>query len=371
MTSPRTLRNLIVNLSLVALCLVPLLAQQMTTIEGQIIGTDGNPLPGAELKFERTDVKAEYSIKTDKDGKFKYATLPKGIYNVELLVDGVSIGRQEGIPTDPGHPIPLNINLQAAAAAQAAQGGQEAPAAEEVKPSPEQIEALRKAKEDNDAIAKKNEDLNLAFNTGMEAMKGKQWQVAIDNFTKATDVDPTQHVVFAQLGEAYKERGSTQRDPARQQDFERSVQAYAKAVQLKPEDPAYHNNYALALGRAKKVQEAQAEIAKATELDKANAARYQRNLARMLFDTGQNDAAEAAFRKAIEMDPKDADAHYQLGLVLVGKATIAADGKMTAPPGTAEEFQQYLKLAPNGPEAEGAKGMLQALGGTVQTTIKQ
>lgn len=363
MRSPRTLRMLFVNLALAVMCLVPLLAQQMTTVQGQIIGKDGQPVEGAEIRFERTDVKANYSIKTDKDGRFNYATLPKGVYTVELIVDGVSIGRQEGLQTDPGHPIPLNVDLRTIQAAQAAQA---APAEEEGKgPSPEEIEAYNKAKADNDAIAAKNEALNVSFNAAMQAMQAKQWQAAIDNFTKASQIDPTQHVVFAQLGEAYKERGAAQRDPARQQDFERAAQAYAKAVELKPDDPAYHNNYALALGRAKKIEEAQAEIAKATQLDQPNAARYQRNLARMYFDTNQTDAAEAAFRKAIEMEPNNPDAHYQLGLVLVGRATFDADGKMKAPDGTAEEFQKYLQLAPNGSEAEGAKGMLQALGATV------
>jgi hypothetical protein len=36
-------------------------------------------------------------------------------------------------------------------------------------------------------------------------------------------------------------------------------------------------------------------------------------------------------------------------------------------PGTAEAFQKYLELAPTGPNAEAAKGMLTAIGSTVDT----
>jgi Tfp pilus assembly protein PilF len=365
MTTPQPLRKLLINLTLAIICLLPLIAQQMTTIAGQIIGKDGKPVEGAELKFERTDIKATYSIKTNREGKFNYATLPKGIYNITLTIKGEVVGRQEGIPTDPAKPIPFNVDLRNIQ--QAAQ-----PVPDQAKgPTPEEIAAYEKAKAENDAQAAKNQQLNDVFNVAMQAAQAKNWNVAIENFIKAGEIDPTQHVVFAQLGEAYRERAVTQRGQAQFDDFERSAQAYSKAVALKADDASYHNNYALALGRTKKINEAQAEIAKAIQLDQPNAARYQRNLARMYFDTNQTEAAEAAFRRAIELDPNNPEAHYQLGLVLVGRATLSADGKMQAPPGTVEAFQKYLQLAPNGPEAEGAKAILETLGSTIQTTLKQ
>ena len=39
-------------------------------------------------------------------------------------------------------------------------------------------------------------------------------------------------------------------------------EAYGKALELKPDDAGYHNNYALALARGKKFPEAQAELTK-------------------------------------------------------------------------------------------------------------
>ena len=47
---------------------------------------------------------------------------------------------------------------------------------------------------------------------------------------------------------------------------------------------------------------------------------------------------------------------------LIGKATIGPDDKTVAPPGTAEAFQKYLELDPNGPLAEPAKDMLASIG---------
>ena len=76
-----------------------------------------------------------------------------------------------------------------------------------------------------------------------------------------------------------------------------------------------------------------------------------------------------AFKKAIEVDPNYADAYYQYGLSLMGKATADASGKISAPPGTVEAFQKYLDLKPDGPYAQPSKDMIASLGGTVQTNF--
>ena len=57
------------------------------------------------------------------------------------------------------------------------------------------------------------------------------------------------------------------------------------------------------------------------------------------------------------------------GLSLIAKATVD-NGKTNAPPGTAEAFQKYLDLAPNGPNAQTAKDMMASMGATVQTNFK-
>ena len=44
-----------------------------------------------------------------------------------------------------------------------------------------------------------------------------------------------------------------------------------------------------------------------------------------------------------------------------------ATGKMIAPPGTVEALQKYVELKPDGTNAESAKALISALGGSVQT----
>ena len=139
---------------------------------------------------------------------------------------------------------------------------------------------------------------------------------------------------------------------------------------MKPDDATLYNNYALVLGYQKQIPEAQAALEKAAQLDPPGAGRYYYNLGAVLVNTGQNDPAGVAFKKAIDADPNYADAQYQYGIFLTSQAKTDASGKVTAVPGTIEAFEKYLELKPDGPFADQAKGMIQMLGGTVQTTFK-
>ncbi|HSB74897.1 MAG TPA: hypothetical protein VLC12_04560, partial [Terriglobales bacterium] len=75
------------------------------------------------------------------------------------------------------------------------------------------------------------------------------------------------------------------------------------------------------------------------------------------------------FDKAIAADPNKADAYYWKGVNLLGKATTDKEGKMTAPPGTAEAFNKYLELQPQGTYADAAKQMLASIGASVETSF--
>src|SRR5581483_11838656 len=132
--------------------------------------------------------------------------------------------------------------------------------------------------------------------------------------------------------------------------------------------PSYHNNYALALANDGKIEEAQAELVKAAQLDPANAGRYYFNLGAVLVNTNHMKEAADAFKKATEADPNFADAYYQLGVSLMGMAQVdAKTGKVTPAPGTVEALEKYIALAPSGPNAAAAKGLLETISGSVAT----
>ena len=351
---------------------------QTSNIEGNVIGQDGKPLQGAQIKLDRTDIKQSFSVKTDKKGHYLYANLPTGTYTITVQVGGKDMDRVTGMRSRQGDNPPVNFDLSKPSAPAAAAGGAVpggAPGAAPAKPEAgmtkeERAAYEKKLKEQEEAMAK-NKALQDAFNAGMEAKNAKNYPLAVENFEKAGALSATQHVVWAQLAESYISLSDSKTGDEKQANIDKGIAAYTKAVEIKPDDANYHNNYALALAKGKKLDQAQVELTKAAQLDPPQAGKYYYNLGAVYVNTQQNDAAEAAFKIAIEVDPNYADAYYQQALVLMNKVTVDKAGKMVSPPGTTEALQKYLALRPDGPNAEGAKAILEQLGTTLQTTYER
>jgi tetratricopeptide (TPR) repeat protein len=363
------LKNL--ALCLGALILFAAAAKAQTSIvEGKVIGADGNPVQGAIVKFERTDIKGHYEVKTDKKGHYGHYGLPLGTYNITCEMDGKVVDRINGVKTKLGDAIVQNFDVKKtvedAKAMQKAMETGTLTKEQQRGMSKEQVEAMQKQVKEREAQLSKNKELNDSFNAGKAALDAKNYDEAITQFTKASTIDATQAVIFSQLAQAYE--GAAQAKPAEAAGLrDKSYEAWKKAIEINPNDAAYYNNYALALGRGKKNDEAQAAIEKAAQIDPPNAGKYYFNLGAMLTNSGQTDPACNAFKKAIEVQPDYADAQYQYGICLTSKATVAADGKVTPPPGTVEAFQKYLELKPDGPNADSAKAMLASMSGAVST----
>jgi tetratricopeptide (TPR) repeat protein len=344
---------------------------QTTSIAGKVTGEDGKGMQGAQIRIVRTDIKGNYSVKTNKKGEYYYGGLPLGNYNVMLEMNGQMVDQVNGIRTTLGDPRQVDFNLQDIKAKRDAMakamesGNLSEQQAREL--SPEQRAQMEKQMKERQAAMAKNKALNDAFNTGMSALQAKDYPAAIDAFTKAGEMDANQHVVWANLADSYIQLGKTKTGAEQEQAFAKGLEHWSKALTLQPNDAGYHNNYALALASAKKFPEAQAELEKAAQLDPAQAGKFFFNLGALYVNSGQLEPSGAAFKRAIEADPKYAEAYYQYGVYLMGKATTTADGKIVPPEGTTAYFEKYLELAPTGPNAESAKAMIQTIQSTLQT----
>lgn len=347
---------------------------QTSQIEGTVKGDDGQGLKDALIKIERKDIKGSYKVKTRKKGDYLHAGLPLGTYSVSVEIDGKEIDRVDNVRTRLGEPSVVNFDVQAmkekqAAMTKAAETG--TLTQEQARDmSPEQKAQLDKAMKERQAALAKNKELNDAFNQGMEAMKTKQYDAAVAAFEKASTMDPKQHVIWGHLAETYSEIGKAKTGPDQEAALGKSVEAYSKALELVPNDAGYRNNLALVYARMQKFPEMEAELNKAVSLDPTNAGRYYFNMGAVLTNAHQTEAACNAFKKATETDAQYADAFYQLGICYTSKATAKPDGSLTFPDGTAEAFQKYLELKPDGPNAESAKSMLQAMGSKIETEYR-
>lgn len=355
---------------------------QITGIEGVVKGEDGKPLQGAVIKIHRTDIKGEYATKpTDKKGHYIYNGLPYGKYDLSVWVSDKQVDELKGVQTRPGDLQQLDFDLAKNKTAAAADSNKQALAQKAMESgqisdelarqlTPEQKAQLQKQIDANVDKRKKNNALNQAYNDGIAALDAKNYDVAIENLNKAGELDPNQIAVWSHLAQAYQDQAGTKTGADHDAAVAKAIETYNKALTLKPDDASIHNNYGLFLAKAGKFPDATAELEKAAQLEPANACKYYYNLGALYTNAGQVDPAIDAFKKATTADPNCADAYYQTGVNLMAKVTTTPDGKMIPVPGTVEAFQAYLKIKPDGPNAQSAKDMLTTLGSTVDSTYK-
>ena len=344
---------------------------QTGSIRGRVTDENGQPVKDAMVYLERQGVRGNYKVKTKKKGDYFHAGLPLGQYVVYLEIDGKEVQRINGYPIKMGDDKPLDFSLAEI------QQEQKARQASGAGPSKEQLAAMseKQRKEYEKALKArqqqltKNKELNAAFNAGMEARRLKDYAVAVTHLKKASEIDPEQDVVWANLADAYSNLAGTKTGDERTAAVEAGIDAYRQALALKP-DAAYHNNLGLALIKAGQAEEGKAELQTAAELDPANGGRYYFNLGAVMVNSGNAQGAIDAFRKATEVQPDHADAYYQLATALVGTATMKEDGSIVPAPGTVEAYRKYLELQPSGPYAASAQAMVQSLSGTLETTFE-
>ncbi len=346
-------------------------------IEGKVIGDDGSPLKGAVVKFSREDIKGNYKVTTDKKGHYVYTGLPLGMYRVSVEIDGKERDYTDKVRNHfSSDPIVVDFDLhakaqQSAALTKAAETGKLT--RDETRGlTDEQKAAIEAQMKERQKTASKNKALNDAFNAGRTALAAKQFDDAVTQFAKAAEMDSSQGAVWSNLAEAYVGLADSKTDATEKQAaYDKAFDAYQKSIAINPDDAALHNNYALALVKVKKIDDAQKELQTAATLDPSSAAKYFYNMGAILTNIYQSEAAGAAFKKAIDTDPTYAEAQYQYAIYLSAKMQPPdKDGKVIAPPGMQEALEKYLQLTPNGPNAESAKGLLAILSTNVQTTYQ-
>jgi len=187
--------------------------------------------------------------------------------------------------------------------------------------------------------------------------------------TKDTNAKPDASVLWAQLGQAQ----------IGLKKFDDAEKSYKKVIELeaasKKPDPKIQGLANSGLGeiyaRKGQVPEANAAYDAAAKANPTEAGFYLRNEAVIFFQMNNADAQVAAADEAIKADPNAALLYYLKGQGLVSKATVdAKTQRIVLPPGCAEAYQKYLELAPNGPYAADAKGILEQAGTKVNSSFK-
>ncbi len=345
-------------------------AQETGSVKGVCKDSDGKPIIQAEVEWYSPETGSKYTLKTNKNGEYFSLGIVPGKYNVKLSKDGKELFHLNGIDVDVDE-TDQDFDLQK----------EQTTAAKGQGLTPEQLkakqEAIAKAEKENKTVGSLNDRLKAAG----AASDAGDFETAIATLNAANEIDATRDLVWFKLGDAYRNSGPKQADPAeKEKRYEMAAASYQKAIDLRTTSEtaqkeadnnkklaAYYNNLAEVYVKFNKIDDAVANYNKAAAIDPAGAGTYLYNIGAVYTNAGRPDDAIAIWNKVIAADPTKAEAYYQKGVNLLAKETIGKDGKVTAPEGTAEAFQKYLQLAPTGRFADGAKAMLESIGATVET----
>lgn len=153
---------------------------------------------------------------------------------------------------------------------------------------------------------------------GQLAYNQKDFKSAIEHLTKYTAAQPNDAYAHAMLGGAYQEN----------KRYEEAAREYLRALELEP-------NYAFVQVNLARVYLALDKPEQAVEMFRASISRLEPNAddyfwyAMALKQAGDLSGAESAVRRAIELDPKDADNQSLLVEITEAKRTAAGSEKVT------------------------------------------
>jgi tetratricopeptide (TPR) repeat protein len=364
----------------VAMSAPAVFAQASGTVKGTCKDAQGNPVADALVVWTNLDNGQKYTLKTNKKGEYFSLGLTPGKYSVYEYKTADDVKANKPMDFVKGFQVQLDENTL-----DFDQKKQQEAAARGEGLSEEQKKQLQEQQAKQQKETNTVKSLQAKLDTANQAITAKDYDAAIAALTEANQVDATRDVLWYRLGDAYRLSAATQTDKAeKQKRYESAVDAYNKAIQLKQDalqngkekDAAKANqqlagfyiNLADAYAKSQKIDDAVKSYEAASKADPAQAGAAYFNIGAVYTNAGRVDDANAAFDKCIAADPTRAEAYYQKGVNLLGKATLQGD-KTIAPPGTAEAFQKYLEMAPNGPNAQSAKDLLASIGSSVETSF--
>ena len=174
---------------------------------------------------------------------------------------------------------------------------------------------------------------------GVEAGQRGQYSEAIEDFTKAIELEPDHADAFSLRGLAYDRQG----------EYEHAIEDFTKAIELKSDHADAFSLRGLAYDRQGEYEHAIEDFTKAIELkpDHINA-HYNRGF---VYDTkGEYDRAVEDYTKVIELKPEFANAYYDRGCILVYRIQDEYDRAI-------EDFTKVIELEPDHADAHYDRGL--------------
>lgn len=381
---------------------------------------DGTLAPAADVVIDvyRIDVAGKFSTKTNKKGEFVHAGLPYvGDYVIVASAPGAQPNWQPGVKAgrDVDYKIELNpgdgkrLTLEEVKTVMASTRGTGAASAGGTKESAEDkakreelIKKNKEIEESNKKAESSNAIIDRTFKAGNEALRAKNYDLAIAQYDEGLNSDPDHPGAPALLTnktmalnargvekynvavKATDDAAKTAGIEAAKKDWRAASEAGTKAVALLKatsgaSDATAANNaktnlYFALLSRADamrlfvaKVDQTQVDAGVtayqeyiAAETDPVKKSKAEHDLAQMLFDANAFDRALVQYQKILEASPDDLNALLRAGQALFNIGAINSD--KTKYQEAANYLARFVEKAPDtDPLKADAKAILETL----------
>jgi tetratricopeptide (TPR) repeat protein len=316
---------------LVLCVLLPAPAQaQLGSLHGRVVDEAGAPVPEAEITFEYSGERNyRFTAKSNAKGEFVRA----GLY---------SVGGRWTVSAKKGNLAGFVSNIDVPLSATGEIGDIVVKAGGRVA---EANKGQSDAEREEDA--KQQLALKKIFEEANAALSSSSYDVAITKLNEALTKVPQCGICYLRIGDVQ----------AKKKDFDAAEAAYKKALEIDPKSVEAYDGLAVVYNTQRKFAEAGEATTKATALRSAGGtsagdagAAY--NAGAILMNQGKASEAKVQFQRAMQLDPKMGEAYYQYAMTLLNEGNVAEAVKT---------LDQYLVIAPTGPNAEAAKGMLPEL----------
>jgi len=318
--------------ALVAVLAVPAAAQNRV-IKGKVTNEKGEPVVGAQIQIQGTDVKRDYNTKTDKKGEYFYMGIPFGEYRVVVRAQGYLPDYAQGIKPSISQEMDVPFKLKPG----------DSTAKLPFQLSAQDLEAAKKEAQAGEKQKAVTGEVKASFDAGLQLAQQGKYAEAVAEYKKALEKDAAQPYVLANMADAL----------ARNNQNQEAIDTYDKAIALKPDDAALYTNKGVVLGKMGKTAESQEAFKKAASINPGSAAQNFFNLGATMVNSGKAADAAEAFKQAIAADPSFAEAYYQLGICLSGNPQTI--------PEAMKALNKYVEIGKNAEQVEVAKQLISAL----------
>ena len=324
-------------LQLLILLTVPSeLSAQRSGMGGRVVGgvidvqvrySNGAPGPrGLHIRLESPEAGSAGDCETREGGRCTFTVASNGVYMVRMSEQGFKdvsvrvelIGNTRGYATLELKPNPKEASTVT---------GEAAPAGD-----PNLVSAL---------------DLNVPenarqeFEKGQSALKGNKLDESISHFRKAIKLYEPFPQAYTLVGTAYMEK----------KEWKEAEKALQRATSLDSKSADAYLALGAVLNQTKEYPRAEVALLHGLELNpEAPGGHYE--LAKTYWELGRWQEAAPHARKAVSLTPDLASPHVLLGNVLLREHNAQ---------GALHEYQEYLRLDPNGSMAEAVRNMVEKL----------